>query len=242
MNSVRTTLFTGALALTTLVIGVICLPALLLPNGAARAAVKLWAKMALFLLRVICGVDYRIEGAEHIPTGGALVAANHQSMWETIAFIALLEKPVVAFKRELARVPIYGWWAVRVGHIPVDRGAGVKALRALTKAAQTKIAEGCQVVLFPEGTRLPPGGEARLQPGVASIYLATGVACTPAVHDSGRFWLFPGGMTSLKAPGTVTVRFMPPIEPGLDRKTFMNELTARLKEPPMPAVREVAQA
>jgi 1-acyl-sn-glycerol-3-phosphate acyltransferase len=182
----------------------------------------------LLSLRIICGIRHRIEGREFIPTGGALVAVNHQSMWETIAFVAILERPVLVFKKELLKVPVYGWWVKKSGSIPVDRDAGVKALNAMTRMARDKIRAGHQVVVFPEGTRARIGERLKLQPGVASIYMAAGAPCTPAVHDSGRVWRQPGGVTAVKSPGLITLRFLPAIEPGLPRKKFMSALEARL--------------
>ncbi|HPE32819.1 MAG TPA: lysophospholipid acyltransferase family protein [Parvularculaceae bacterium] len=228
MKSIRIAAFAGAIALTTLVVGVLASPVLLFGERAARKAVKIWAHGVLFFLRIFAGLRHRVEGAENIPHGAAIVASNHQSMWETIALVALLDEPIMVFKQELKRVPLYGAWAVKTGAIPVDREAGAKAIRALTKAAREKLDEGCQVILFPEGTRAAFGERIPLQPGVASIYLSGGAPCTPVVHDSGRFWSLPGGVTAQKTPGVITIRFLPPIAPGLDRKAFMRELDALL--------------
>jgi 1-acyl-sn-glycerol-3-phosphate acyltransferase len=227
MNRIRTVAFSVYVVLITIIVGVFGSPILLFGPGAMRSAARVWGNAALFGLAAICGVRHRIEGEEHIPSGPAIVAANHQSMWETIAFCVLLPKPVMVFKKELLKVPVYGFWGRRAG-IPVDREGGAKAIRALTKAARERLNEGCQVVLFPEGTRFPLGERGELQPGVAAIYAGAEVSCTPAVHDSGRCWLFPGGLTSLKAPGVITLRFEPAIKPGLPRKTFIAELAKTL--------------
>lgn len=229
MTALRTAVFTIFFIATTFFIGVAASPTLITGGRAARGAVKLWARSILWGLKAICGLGFRIEGGEHMPQGGALVAANHQSMWETIAFFALLPDPVMVFKKELARLPVYGWWGARTGSIPVDRAAGVRALRALTKRAQARIAEGRQLVVFPEGTRVALGERRPLLPGVAAIYMKAAAPCTTVVHDSGRFWRFPGRLTSLKSPGIVTVRFERPIEAGLDRHAFIAELERRFE-------------
>ncbi len=227
MNALRTAAFTIYLLAATLVLALALSPTLATGGAPARRAAKLWARTMLWGLKAICGLGFRIEGAEHMPRGGAIVAVNHQSMWETIAFFALLPDPAMVFKEELTRVPIYGWWALRTDSIPVDRAGGARAIRALTKAARARIAEGRQLVVFPEGTRLPEGERGTLQPGVAAIYAATGAPCTTAVHDSGRYWRFPGRLSSLKRPGVITVRFDPPIEAGLHRHAFVAELSRR---------------
>lgn len=230
MNSIRTTAFAVTLALGTLLFTIVMTPVTFFGDAAVRWAARFWSRFALLALRVICGIRHRVEGAEFIPTGGALVAVNHQSMWETIVLVAILEKPVMVFKKELLKVPIYGWWVKKSGSIPVDREAGVSALNALTRAARDKIRAGHQVVVFPEGTRAEPGERLKLQPGVASIYMAAGAPCTPAVHNSGSVWRLPGGVTAVKTPGLITLRFLPAIESGLPRKEFMARLEARLHE------------
>lgn len=227
MVRLRSAAFLVYLLAGTLVTAVLAAPTLLFGEKAAREAVRVWARLILGGLKLICGIGWRVEGREHIPTGGAIVASNHQSMWETLALFALLPKPVAIFKQELLRIPIYGWWGLRAGSIAVDRKGGAKAMRAMTRAAAAKIADGAQLIVFPEGTRRPVGARGPLQPGVAGVYLAAGAPCVLAVHDSGRFWRRPGWM---KFPGVVTVRFLPPIEPGLDRKTFIRTLETRLDE------------
>jgi 1-acyl-sn-glycerol-3-phosphate acyltransferase len=239
ISRLRTILFGVALAVVTIVLSVAGTPALLFGERGARMVVKLWSRIAIAALALTCGVRHRVEGRGNLPEGGGIVAANHHSMWETIVFFTLLEKPVVIFKQELLKVPFYAWWGLRAGSIPVDRDAGARAIRDLSSKAAKKIAEGCQVVVFPEGTRARMGERLPLHPGAAAIYRATGALCTPAVHDSGRFWLFPGGLFSLKTPGVIRLRVLSPIEGGLDRKLFQSRLeaalSARLAEAPDPS-------
>lgn len=214
------------LTLATLVVG--GLGALTLPFGArgARVVTRVWAHCALFGLAAICGLRYVVKGK--LPEGAAVIAPNHQSMWETIAFFALAHKPSMVFKRELLKVPVYGWWGRLAKSIPVDREAGPRAIRALSATAAARLAEGCQIIVFPEGTRARLGEKLPLQPGVAAIYKAASVAVTPALHDSGRYWRHPGGLFSLKTPGVITLTILPPIEAGLDRKAFQARLEAAL--------------
>ena len=228
MSRIRTIAFGVFLTVSTLAIGLGGI--VLLPFGVrgARAVTRIWARAALFGLRAICGLGFVVEGRERLPRGPAIIAANHQSMWETIAFFALAEKPAMVFKKELLKVPVYGWYGKLANSIPVDRDAGPKAIKALGAAARERLSEGCQIVVFPEGTRARVGARLPLQPGVAAIYTAGDVAVTPALHDSGRFWKHPGGLFSLKKPGVITLRVLPAIEGGLDRKTFQARLDAAL--------------
>lgn len=205
--------------------GIACLPMALFGHDAARATVKAWAKLSLRALKAITGISHRIEGAENIPSSGALIAANHQSMWETIALYALTPNPVVVFKQELTAIPVYGWWAGLAGNIQIDRGGGAKALRAMTRKAKLHTEAGHQIIIFPEGTRGKPGERRALLPGIAGMYAVTGAPCVPVAHDSGRFWRHPGNE---KVSGTITLRFLPPIPPGLNRKVFLSELSTRI--------------
>ena len=214
------------------------MPVMLFGEEASRLTVKTWSRLALFGLKWIAGVSYRIEGAENIPHEGALIAANHQSMWETIALYAIAPKPVMILKQELTRIPVYGWWARAAGNITIDRKGGAKALRAMARAAKAHAEVGHQVIIFPEGTRSAPGERPRFQPGVAGIYVAAEAPCVPAAHNSGEHWRHPGGE---KIPGTITLRFLPAIPPGLDRKVFLGELKTRI-ENARPDLEETALA
>jgi 1-acyl-sn-glycerol-3-phosphate acyltransferase len=224
MIELRSALFAIYLSGATIAFSAVGSLWLVLGEAGARMVVRGWARAALFGLGVICGLRWRIEGAQHIPRGGGLIVANHQSMWETIALLVAVDRPVMIFKHELLRVPVYGWWGRRAGMIPVDRRAGPRAIKSLAAATAARIREGHQVIVFPEGTRIPFGARGPLQPGATAIYLNAGAPCTPALHDSGRLWLHPGGLFSLKRPGVVTLRFLPAIEPGLSRKTFQARL------------------
>ena len=259
MATFRGALFLIFLFVFSTVYGVLAAPALLLGKGAARGAAQRWCRLVLFGLRAICGVRTRLEGAENLPqkNSPALVAANHQSMWETLALYALLPSPVIILKRELLRIPIFNIWLKGVGNIPIDRTAGPQALRQLIKDADAAFAEGAQIIIFPEGTRTPVGVRRRLQPGVAALYAGallkndapagsadgniSGVPCIPAVHDSGRHWLTPG---PAKMPGPITLRILSAIPPGLDRKTFLRVLEADMlnARPDLPAAGENGMA
>ena len=220
-------IFLVFLVTITPIMGVILLPVLLLGKSTIRATIKIWAHLMLGGLKLICGISHRIEGIENIPEGGALIASNHQSMWETIALFTVLERPVMIFKRDFLKNPIYRWWGLATGGIPVDRDGGAMALRRMAREAAARIAEGEQIIVFREGTRAAIDAPIKLQPGVAGIYKAANKPCVPAVHNSGWYWRHPGG---LKLPGEIILSFLPTIEPGMRSKTFIAELKTRLQE------------
>ena len=195
-------------------------PAILFGENAAVTCVRVWSKIMVGALRVLCGVRYEIEGLENIPEEGVIVASNHQSMWETVAFMSLLPKPVMVFKKELTANPVYALWGKYAG-IAIDRSRGARALKDLTAAAIEKLADGRQVILFPEGTRVPLGETRPYQPGVAAVYKAANAPCVPIAHNSGAHWRHPG---PLKIPGVIEVKILPAIPPGMERKKFMTLL------------------
>lgn len=196
-------------------------PISLLGTKAIRGWAHLWVRFHKVCARWLLGVRTKVEGMP--PRGACLVACKHQSMFETLEIILLLDEPAMVLKRELADIPLWGWVTRRYGVIPVDRKGGAAALRRMMRAAESAIAEGRPIVIFPEGTRVPPGATPPLQPGFAGLYRALKLPVVPVGVDSGRLW--PKGKF-VKRPGLVTMRFMAPIEPGLPRP----EIEARVHD------------
>lgn len=225
MSRLRSIAFTVSIALTAVLLTIVFAPVMVMGERKARSIIALWSRIALWEMKVLAGVDYRIEGEEFIPATGSLVVSNHQSLWETIALYSLLPNPVFILKRELLAIPVYGWWARIAGNIPIDRKGGARSLRAMRKRAADAILAGAQVVVFPEGTRVAPGETSKFQPGVAGIYRAVDAECALASHDSGRHWAKLGGSLS---PGTITIRFLPPLPVGLERRAFLHEAKRRI--------------
>jgi len=197
---------------------------LAVPTAAIRQSwlswvIHAWAHWHRWCAATFLGIRSRVEGAR--PEGAVIVAAKHQSMFETIEMLVLLDRPAVVLKRELADIPGWGWAARRYGVIPVDREGGATALRRMLKAAREAIADGRPIAIFPEGTRVPVGEQPPLQAGFAGLYRALGLPVVPVALDSGRIW--PSGRFA-KRPGIVTVRFGEPIPPGLPR----SEIEARV--------------
>jgi 1-acyl-sn-glycerol-3-phosphate acyltransferase len=157
-------------------------------------------------------VEGRVEG--EIPIGPTLFAAKHESMYETLEVLALLDAPAVVVKRELANIPGWGWVARQHGVIPVDREGSASALRTMVRAGRKAAADGRSVVIFPEGTRVEPGEEPPLRAGFAGLYRGLGLPVVPVAIDSGRLYPRRG---LLKRPGVIRFRFGTPIPPGLPR-------------------------
>jgi len=201
-------------------------PLLLGPRSLAMAGLRAHARTLLFLLRLTCGTRMRVRGAEKLLPGPVIVAAKHQAAWDTFALIPLFRDPALVMKNELMSIPLYGWFSRKFGMIPVQREARASALRAMLKAAKQRAADGREIVIFPEGTRRPPGAPPRYLPGVVMLYEALGLPCVPVALNSGLFW---PRHSILRYPGTITVEFLDPIPPGLDRESFARLLQERIE-------------
>jgi 1-acyl-sn-glycerol-3-phosphate acyltransferase len=185
-----------------------------------------WARALLWLMRVVCGLRVRVVMREPWSAGPAVYALKHQSAWETIAFPALAPPISGVLKRELLVIPIYGWYMRRLGMVPIDRSAGAGAIRELMRRAKDETARGRSIMIMPEGTRLPPGRAGRYHPGVAAIYGHLGLPVVPVALNSGLFW---GRRSLVLKPGTVTMEFLEPIPPGMERAAFMALLQERIE-------------
>jgi 1-acyl-sn-glycerol-3-phosphate acyltransferase len=169
----------------------------------------------------VCGTKVEWRGVEKLPKTACIIACKHQSAWETFALYAVIDDPTYILKRELMWIPLFGWYTWKAGLIPVDRSAGLSALSRMTARAQKALGLGRQLVIFPEGTRRPPGAEPIYKPGVAFLYSKAGVPCVPLALNSGVFW---PRRSLRRRPGTILVQALDPIPAGLDRKTFFVRL------------------
>lgn len=238
--AVRSALFTAAFFVLTAVMSVVGAPVFLM--GSERMAVRytqVWGRACLVLLRVIVGIRVEVRGRENIPTGAALVAAKHQSAFETFALLPLLPFPAMVMKAELGRIPLFGTYSRTCGMILVDRRKGATALREMAAQAKREAAKGRQVVIFPEGTRRAPGAPPAYQPGVALLYKGLGLPCVPVALNSGLHW---PRRSFRKHPGTIVVEFLPAIPPGLDSKAFLAGLEAAIEGASDALLRESAAA
>jgi 1-acyl-sn-glycerol-3-phosphate acyltransferase len=217
----RSIVFNILFYLNTLILLIAALPTFFLPYRAIIWVAKTWGRINLILLRVVAGIKIEIRGLEKIPKGALLVAAKHQSAWETFALLPLFDSPVFIVKRELQWLPIFGWLMIKGRMVPVDRSAGSRALIAMTERARIELADNRQLIIFPEGTRRAAGAEPRYKHGVAHLYAEEGVPCVPIALNSGLFW---PRRSILRIPGTVVMEILDPIQPGLSKEEFLERL------------------
>jgi len=203
------------------------LPLLALPPRVPFEAIRLWARLALWGLKVICGLTFEVRGRERLPPRPVIAACKHQSTWETVALLQLFDRPVWAIKRELFRIPLWGWYAYKTRQIPIDRTGGGAMLRRLTRAVKENLEAGKTLVIFPEGTRTAPGTRRPYQRGIAALYAQGKVPLVPMALNSGLFW---GRRSFLKYPGTVVVEFLPAIPPGRPAGEALKDLETAIED------------
>ncbi len=227
MTALRAFLFNVIFWIWTPLLTVLYLPMLLVPWRAMYAAVTWWARTVMRLLDLLIGLEWEMRGRERLPAGGCIVAAKHQSAWDTISLPLWFDYPAVVLKRELFLLPVWGWHARHCGMISVDRSAGASALKRMVAEARARADDGRKIVIFPQGTRTAPGTKRAYLPGVAALYDRLDLPVVPVALNSGIFW---GRRSFMKRPGRIVVEFLDPIPPGLKRPDFMAELERRIEE------------
>jgi 1-acyl-sn-glycerol-3-phosphate acyltransferase len=206
---------------------IVALPTFALPARAVFTVAGWWAQSSLFLMRTICNIRVEFRGVEKIPKGPLLVASKHQSFWETFALLRFFERPIFILKRQLTWIPVFGQFLVKANMIAIDRTAGAKALLGMTRRARDAVRGGAQIIIFPEGTRTPPGAPPAYKTGIAQIYVTCGVPCLPIALNSGLFW---PRRTFMRYPGTLVVEFLDPLPPGLSRDEFLTRVRTGIEE------------
>lgn len=192
---------------------ILAAPAFLIGRRAAMQVVRWWTRIAMGLHSVITGIRHEYRGFDRIPSGGVIIAAKHQSTWETLALVGHLEDPAFVLKRELTRIPLFGWWILKVGMIPVDRDGGMKALAAMARDCRAAVEAGRQVLIFPEGTRREAGAPPDYKPGLAFLYKDLKVPIVPVALNSGAAW---PRHSRAHRRGTIVAEVLDPIPAGLD--------------------------
>lgn len=208
------------------VLAVVLAPTLLLPRSAMRWVGRVWAGHVNGLLRYVVGARIEFRGLDRVPAGACLVAAKHQTTWEAIALLGVLPDCCYVLKRELSLIPVFGWYALKNEQIIVDRSAGAKALKGMLRDARAAVAEGRQIIIFPEGTRVPAGETRAYQPGIAALYQALDLPVVPVAVNSGVSW---ARHSFIKYPGPIIAEFGEPLPPGLDRPELMSRLQAAIE-------------
>ncbi len=221
MTILRSSLFALALLIVTPPYALLALATFPLPRLVRYRIISGWSRLVIRLSRAVLGIDWQVEGAEHLPRAPAIILSKHQSAWETMAFQLIFPPQVHVLKRELLWIPFFGWGLALMSPIAIDRRRGVAALRAIARRGRERLAQGFCVVVFPEGTRVAPGERRPYQLGGAWLAADSGAPVVPVAHNAGLVW---PRNAFLKRPGTVTVRIGPAIDPAQRDAQTINRL------------------
>jgi 1-acyl-sn-glycerol-3-phosphate acyltransferase len=226
MILLRSLVFHAAFYLTTTVLALAGLPVLVMGRHRVQAYAKFWTGSAVWLLEKICGTRVMWRGLENLPRGGCIIAAKHQSALETLALTTKGADFSYILKRELMAIPVFGWYLKGAGQVAINRAKRGRALPDLTRKVREAIAEGRQMIIFPEGTRKPAGAPPEYKSGVGYLYADTEAVCVPVALNTGLFW--PRHSLSIH-PGSVTIAFLEPIARGVDKSRFLKLLEERIE-------------
>jgi 1-acyl-sn-glycerol-3-phosphate acyltransferase len=218
---IRSSLFAAFQLLITPVFAVIALLTFPLPALTRYRIITVWTRCVMWASRAICGIRYRVVGAEHIPQQPCIILAKHQSAWETMGFQLIFPPQVWVLKRELLRVPFFGWGLAMLSPIAIDRSSRRQALQQLVEQGQQRLAAGFYIVIFPEGTRIAPGRRGQYRAGGARLAVRTGTPVLPVAHNAGLRW---GKNAFLKYPGLVTVSIGPLMHPDGDAESLVRRV------------------
>jgi 1-acyl-sn-glycerol-3-phosphate acyltransferase len=224
MQLLRSLLYTSWLFIGTLLYAFIVLAVWWLPIRYIHAIARSWARSQLRMLKLLCGLDYRVSGQENIPPGAHVALWKHSSSWETIAQTLILPPQAWVLKRELMWIPFVGWAMRKLKPIAINRRAGASAVHQVVQQGMQRLREGLWVVIFPEGTRVPVGESRKY--GVSGALLACKAGCkvVPVAHDAGRYWARRG---LLKQRGTIQVVIGPAIDAaGQDPRVITEQVRA----------------
>ncbi len=223
----RSLLFAFGLYAWTAGLSILYLPLLLVPRRVLAVFVHIWLRGIAFFADTVLGLRYELRGIENRSAGPAIYASKHQSAWETLFFRLIVPDCAFVLKRELMWIPLWGWYVWRMGMIGIDRTTAVRSIKTMIARAHGVLAAGRSIVVFPQGTRVASGEEGAYLPGIAAIYGELGASVVPVALNSGIFW---PRRRFVKFPGMITIEFLKPIDPGLERREFMALLEAQIEE------------
>ena len=223
MAALRTAFFMLMVGLWTIPFGVLVTLAIIFPMPTRYRIIALWRSGFMALCHYVLGIRYRVLGRENMPAEPAVVMAKHQSAWETVGLQEVFPPLVFVLKKELLRVPFFGWGLAAMKMISIDRAAAKDALKQVFDQGRERLSAGYWVVIFPEGTRVAPGETARYKPGGAHLAVRSGAKIVPVAHNAGEFWRKDRFTIT---PGLITVSIGPPIDPTGKTAVKINTLAA----------------
>ncbi len=231
MSLIRSILFNLGMLVITPIFSVLAILLFPLPAVLHSRIISSWAYLAMFWLRVTCGLSFRVIGKENIPNHACIVLAKHQSAWETIAFQVIFPPQIWVMKRSLLLIPFLGWAFAALKAIAIDRAAGREALKQMVEQGKDRLSRGLWVVIFPEGTRIEPGKKGKYHIGGAWLATHTQATVVPVAHNAGEFWR---KNAFTKTPGVITVSIGKPINSTGMKPDALNQMVEDWIEGEMP--------
>lgn len=226
MNKIKSLLFNIFLILWTLIITLISTIFIIIDKNTSLIIARFWAKIVLYSLKLICGIDIKIIGKHNIPKeGNIIIVSKHQSALETIAYLTILDDPIFILKKELTKIPLYGRFLKKMQAIEIDRSTGASALKTIIRKVKELSKLNRPFIIFPEGTRSFIGEKLIYQPGIAALYDLKIAHIIPVAINTGLYWSKDGG----KKPGTCIIEFLPAINQNLSREDFMKNLQSTIE-------------
>lgn len=220
MIVIRSIVVNTTLYVSFLIVAILGIPLLIAPKGALMVA-RFWARMNVWILEKVGGMRLEVRGRENLPDGGCIIAAKHQSALETFGIVPFVGDFAFILKRELNWMPLFGWYTSRAGMIGVNRGARAQALKDMTVEAKKAIARGRQIIIYPEGTRRPPGAPPVYKYGPVHLYSQLETVVVPVAVNTGLYW---PRRSFMRYPGTAVLEFLEPIPPGMEAEAFKQKL------------------
>lgn len=230
MTIVRAVIFNILYYGLTVILAFVLLPALLLPEKYYWPVMRRYFFFVHLLCKYVLGLNFVIKGREHLPQGGCIIAAKHQSAYETLMLPVIFNHPVVVLKQELLNIPLWGWYAARAGMIGIDRSNPREAMPKMAAGVARAAEQGRTIVIFPQGTRVgihQTPAEKPYKRGIAELYELTKLPVIPMALNSGLYW---PRNAFIKRGGTVTMEFLPALPAGLTRSELLERLQQTLED------------
>lgn len=224
MQYLRSLFFVGQMYLMMPILAIYFTPWAIVDRRGASAGIRTYCRYVRWSASWMVGLKSEVRGP--VPSGEVLIASKHQSFFDIILLCSVLPQPKFIMKSSLKRAPILGWYAMRIGCVPVDRGKRREAMQQMMAGVADGSQQAGQLIIYPQGTRVAPGTEMPYKAGVAVLYEETGQTCVPAATNVGVFWPRTG---IFRKPGLAVVEFLDAVAPGLDGKVFMTTIETRIE-------------
>lgn len=224
VQGARSVLFIAQMYLAMAIIGLAAVPVVLIRRESAYQVMRLYCNWVRWTAGWMVGLRSEVRG--NVPIGAVLVAAKHQSFFDILILFSVLPRARFVMKKELTKAPVLGWYARQIGCVAVDRGKRGQAVRQMLEDVQAQGGAPSQLVIYPQGTRVPPGTWRDYKPGAAILYDALAQPCVPVATNVGLFW---PKRSLMRHPGVAVVEFLDPVAPGMAMKEFLGQLAETIE-------------